>query len=147
MCKKTFLDNYTNINMNVQWTRFSKLKAWDNPRWVDMPLKLINQSMAYFKTISSVFILPALEEVIFWNVFISTNKFFDNTGFFFFILNFFFTGEIFFFFCDWFLCWQLMNIYSQKCSRGTYIYLRYMLGRRYTCMYTGVGNGRKKNEK
>ena len=31
--------------MNVQWTQFPNLEVWNNPRWVYMPLKSINQSI------------------------------------------------------------------------------------------------------
>ena len=32
------------VSINVQWTRFSNLLAWNNPRLVDMLLESINQS-------------------------------------------------------------------------------------------------------
>ena len=32
------------MNMNVQWKQFSNLSAWNNPRWVELPLKSIKQT-------------------------------------------------------------------------------------------------------
>ena len=42
---------HKNVNIKVQGTWFPNLLAYDNPGWVDMPLKSINQSNIYCEQI------------------------------------------------------------------------------------------------